>query len=383
MGDEKKSPACASRNKRIFLDPITGALGQPGTTIKLGKQHLDMGWMNGVQLTAGLWFSTSEQIGLEASYCILPTTTRQKFLKTSGQIGSPSYAVPIYDVTGLWGLNGIPGESVYLLPGPLDDTPGFEGNFNLKLSSRFQRAQFNSIYRLAKGCYARVDTTAGFCWLQLKEDLHFQVFTHTTSNFPFGFAFANTKDRFQTTNNFYGPQMGINGGYISRHFDLKAMLQVGLGVILESIHIHGSSKTSNGNLFYATNDTAHDRLKGGIFAQKTNRGNHHRNAFATVIDANIQASLKFLRHLEFNAGYSILWISAIARPGKQIDRKINPTLTALADASRETVGTMQAPTPSGMPGPAQPKQGTKRPKFSLKNSDFWLQGLTVGITGKF
>ncbi len=369
--------------KGSLSDPIVGALGQLGTKIKLGKQHIDMGWMNGIQVTAGLWLSHSQQIGLETSYFLLPTTSRKKSLHTSGALGSPSYAAPIYDITGLWGLNGSPGESIYLLPGPLEDMPGFQGNFNLKLSSKFQGAQLNSVYRFAKWHLFQLNAIAGFRWLQLKEQLKFRVSTHTVPGFPFGFAFANTKDSFKTNNDFYGGQAGIGAEYASRYLDVKGILQVGLGAALEAIHIHGSSKTSNGNLFYETKNTAGETLKGGIFAQKTNIGTYHRQVFAAVVDAHVQANIKISRYFELGAGYSLLWISAVARPGKQIDRKINPTLTALADASRDTVGTQQAPTPFGMPGPAQPAKGAKRPDFSLKNSDFWAQGLIVGVTARF
>lgn len=364
-------------------DPIVGALGQPGTKIRLGKQHIDMGWMNGFQMTAGSWLNSCQQIGLEASYFLLPTTTRQKSLHTSGEIGSPSYAVPIYDITGLWGLNGVPGESIYLLPGPLEDMPGFYGDFNLKLTSQFQGAQLNALYRITKRRLLQLNVITGFRWLQLAEQLKFQVSTHTVPNFPFGFSFADTKDSFKTKNDFYGGQIGIDAGYASRYFNVKGVLQVGLGAMLEDIHIHGYTKTSDGNLFYETKDTANETLKGGIFAQKTNIGNHHHHVFAAVVDAKVQASLKVSRYLELGAGYSFLWISSLARPGKQIDRKINPTLTALAEASRETVGIRQTPTPFGMPGPAQFAQGGKRPKFSLKNSDFWAQGLTVGVITRF
>lgn len=365
-------------------DPITGALGQGGTKIKLGKQHTDMSWMNGFQVTTGLWLTTAQQIGLETSYFLLPPTTRKKSLHTSGEIGSPNYAVPIYDVTGLWGLNGVPGESIYLLPGPLDTTtPGFYGDFNLKLSSQLQGAELNGIYRFAKRHLFRLNAITGVRWLQIKEHLKFQVSTHSAADFPFGFSFADTNDSFKTDNNCYVGQIGLGARYTQKRFDLKGILQVGLGANLEAIRISGSSRTSDGNLFYETKNTGSETLKGGIFAQKTNIGTHHRQVFAAVVDTNIQASLKVLPHLELGAGYSFLWINAIARPGKQIDRKINPTLTALADASRETVGTQQAPTPFGMPGPAQPKQGAKRPEFLLKNSDLWVQGLTVGVTARF
>jgi hypothetical protein len=364
-------------------DPLTGALGQPGTKIKLGKQEIGMGWISGFQVTAGSWLNSSQKIGLEASYFLLPTRTREKSLQTSGEIGSPSYAIPIYDVTGLWGLNGQPGQSIYLLPGPLDTSAGFYGDFNLKVSTKFQGAQLNGHYQMAKSHHLQLNATTGFRWLQLSEQLKFRVSTHTAPDFPFGFGFADTKDSFKTDNDFYGGQFGIGAGYISRYFDLKGIVQVGPGVICEAIHIHGSSKTSGGNLFYETKNTANEKLKGGIFAQKTNMGTYHRHHFAAVIDTNLHANLKVSRHLELNTGYSLLWISALARPGKQIDRKINPTLTALAEASRETVGIQLAPTPFGEPGPAQPAQGAKKPKFTSKNSDFWAQGLTVGVTARF
>ncbi len=366
-----------------LADPVVGALGQPGTTIKLGKQHLDLGWMNGFQVTAGTWLASSEQFGLEASYFLLPTKTRKKSLFTSGEIGSPSYAVPIYDVTGFWGLNGVPGETVYLLPGPLEDMPGFQGDFHLKFSSQFQGAQLNGIFGFLNRPLFQINALAGFRWLQLKEQLKFQVSTQAVPDFPFGFSFTDTKDRFTATNDFYGGQIGIGANYGGRHFELKGVVQGGLGATLEAVHIQGSSKTSDGNLFYETKHTADDTLRGGIFAQQTNIGTHRRRTFAALFDANLQASLKVSRHLELSAGYAFLWISALARPGKQIDRKINPTLTALAEVSRETVGTMPAPTPFGMPGPAQPAQGAKRPKFSLKKSDFWAQGLTVSATARF
>lgn len=364
-------------------DPIIGALGQEGTKIKLGNQTIDMGWMNGFQATAGTWLNHRQQFGLESSYFLFPSTTRKKSITTSGEIGSPSYAVPIYDVTGLWGLNGVPGETIYLLPGPLETTPGFYGNFTLKLLSRFQGAELNGIYQAAKGRHFQINASTGFRWLQLEEQLSFEAATHTAVNFPFAYAFANTKDRFKTNNDFLGAQIGMQTRYGNGCIDVKAIVKVALGAMLEAIHIRGSSKTSDGNLFYETKNTANETLKGGIFAQKTNIGTHHAKVFAAVIDTSIQANFKFSRYLECGAGYSFLWISALTRPGEHLDRKINPTLTALAEASRETVGTQQAPTPFGMPGPAQPRQGPKRPRFSLKNTDFWAQGLSVNLTARF
>ncbi len=90
-----------------------------------------------------------------------------------------------------------------------------------------------------------------------------------------------------------------------------------------------------------------------------------------------------MRHLEINLGYTFLWISKVLRPGDQIDRKINSTRTALADASRATVGTGPGPIPFGTPGPAPAARGPKKPSTDSKATSFWAQGLDVGIQMNF
>ena len=56
-----------------------------------------------------------------------------------------------------------------------------------------------------------------------------------------------------------------------------------------------------------------------------------------------------------------------ARPGEQIDRTINPTQNASFGAP---------PLPRTLVGPA-------RPGFSFAGSDFWAQGVNVGVTVRF
>ena len=101
--------------------------------------------------------------------------------------------------------------------------------------------------------------------------------------------------------------------------------------------------------------------------------------FAGILETALRASYCFNRYFKLNAGYDFLWVSKLLRPGDQIDRKINPTLTGLAEATRSTVGTRSDPTPFGMPGPAQAPQGVKRPHFEYKQTSFWAQGFTIGF----
>lgn len=362
-----------------FSDPIPGAIGQPGTKILRGNKTVDMGWQNGFQLSAGATINEKRSISLEKSYFLLPKVTKKSFLNTTGEPGSPNFAVPIFDVTGFWGLKGVPGETIYILPGPLLGRPGFDGHFRLKISGLFQGAELNSFIGL--GCWGgfNLEGLGGLRWLQLQENLTFSAHTMTVPNFPFPAGFYNFKDRFKTANNFFGAQLGLRAHYENLNWFLESTTKVGVGVLNQRVDIHGKGKTLGGNLFFATKGPAQN-LVGGVFAQQTNIGNHTKNRFAATFETGLHVGYQITSCLGINLGYNFLLISHVARPGDQMDRKINPTLTEFAEVSRATVGTGSGPIPFGIPGAAEAPTGPSEPDFHFKTRLFWAQGLTVGVT---
>lgn len=365
-----------------FSDPIPGAIGQPGTKVLLGNKSVDMGWRNGFQLSAGITLNEVPSISIENSYFLLPKITKKSPLNTTGEPGAPNFAVPIFDVTGFWGLNGVPGETIYILPGPLFGDPGFEGHFKLKISSLFQGAELNSCIRLGRWAGFNVEGLGGFRWLQLKEKLTFGAHTRTVPNFPFPAGFYNFKDRFKTSNNFFGGQLGIRAHYNNCNWLLESTMKVSLGVLNRRVDIHGVGETLGGNLFFATEGPAQN-LIGGIFAQPTNIGKHTKNTFTAIFETGLRAGYQITNCLEIYLGYNFLLISHVARPGDQMNRKINPTLTGLADVSRATVGTGSGPIHFGVPGAAEAPSGPKEPDFHSKTRLFWAQGLVAGMMLRF
>jgi hypothetical protein len=362
-------------------DTLPGAIGQPHTRVVLGKKSLNMDLMQGFQIAAGAWIK--DDVGMEGSYFLLPTTSRSKSLSTSGEPGSPNYAVPIFDPSGVFGLSGHPGETIFILPGPLDG-PGFTAKYHLQLTSRLQSAELSGIYRVIdKECF-QLKLLGGFCWFQLHEKLIFKGNTHAAPGSSFGHAFYNIADRFETTNNFLAGDLKIDARYQTHKWYLKAALQGALGAMLQEVKIKGSSKTSGGNLFFLTQGTESKVLPGGIFAEPSNRGTHKHHPFSWSFETKLQTGFEISKNCEVHLGYTFLWLSKVLRPGNQIDRKINSTRTALAKASRDTVGTGPGPIPpDGPPGPAPAPTGSKRPKVPFKSSTFWAQGLDFGIQFNF
>jgi len=363
-------------------DPLPGALGQPGTHILMGDEEIDMGWQNGFRIALGNQFDSCHQLGIEGSFFMLPSKRHQQTIQTSGEPGSLDVAVPIFDVTGLWGLDGVPGETVFILPGP-QFGPGFQGTFSLKMTNQLMGSELNALANMISHCGFRMDCLGGFRWLQLKESLVFMGETAADPDAPFT-GFYNFKDNFRTNNNFYGPQIGFKANYHVDRWLFQGFAKAALGCMNQQVKIHGKSQTSDGNLFYLTKNTANEVLSGGLFSEPTNQGSHHQNKCAVVLETGANVSYQFTNCFEMGMGYNFLWMNQLFRPGKLIDRKINPTRTMLAQASRDSAGVgPDTPVPFGVPAAAPLSMGPERPKFKRRSTDFWAQGLTVSLKMMF
>ncbi|MBS0616276.1 MAG: BBP7 family outer membrane beta-barrel protein [Verrucomicrobia bacterium] len=364
-----------------FDDDIPGAIGQPHTRVLRGKEDIGMGWMQGFEVRGKSWIH--QKAGFEAAYFLLPKVHEKKTTKTSGQVGSRNLAVPIFDVTGVFGLNGVPGETIFILPGPIFGSPFFSGVFNIDLSSQFQGAELSGLYALKSQPRYAFEWIWGLRWFQLEESLKFRVSTVRVPNSSDPFNASQFIDRFHTTNNFVGGQMGLKGQYKWGRWQLEGVVKGALGASIEELKIHGSSKTITGTVWFLTSGTAGETLPGGIFAQPSNIGTHHKTLFAYAVETRLNNSIEITKNWSIDIGYTFLWISKVLRPGNQIDRKINSTRTALADASRATTGTGTGPVSFGTPASAPAPEGKSAPKVHFKQSSFWEQGLNVGIRLNF
>lgn len=364
-------------------DPLPGALGQPGTKILLGDEKIAMQWQNGFRVALGSWIDPCQHLGIEGSFFMLPNKTHRQSERTSGAPGSINIAVPIFDVTGLWGLNGVPGETVFILPGPLDG-PGFQGRFSLKMSSKLLGAELNSLVNWINTSEFKLDLLCGFRWVQLQESLLFRGKTDALPNAPIAAGFYNFKDNFKTNNNFYALQIGLKADCRMDKWCFNGVAKLALGYMDQKVRIDGKSQTLDGNLFYMTKNTGDEILGGGIFSEPTNRGSHPHDKFAVALETGVNLSYQFSHCFEIGVGYNILWLNQVLRPGDQIDRKINPTRTALAEASRESVGIgPDTPVPFGDSAAAPLPTGPRRPKFKHHSTDFWAHGLTISLNLKF
>lgn len=320
------------------LDP----LGQPSSPPLLGNQDIDQGGRGGGRFTLGFTLDDAQVWALEFNYLFLATSAVTQTVHSDAGPGSATLVLPYFDPT-------LPGESFTYLA-----NPGFySGTAGLRAREYLQSGEINLWFTAEKTNSTRLDLLGGFRWLDLEERL--TLFTDSP-NLAQDDIFQ-TYDDFQTSNNFYGGQIGLRGTYDDPRFYLNATAKLGLGATVERVR-------ANGGTFIANAGGAYE-FPGGYLTQPTNIGIQSRSRFAVVPEVGVNCGIKLAPWANLIVGYSFLYVSSVARPGEQIDRVINPT---------------QAPSISGnfpaLSGPA-------RPALAVNDTDYWAQGVNFGLELKF
>jgi hypothetical protein len=326
-----------------------GLVGAPGTRVFLGGEDLDANPNAGFRLSAG--YALTERWGLESNVFYVPSSSTSRSVSASGQPGTTGLRIPFFDVT-------LPGESTTGLASP----GRFAGSATEELRNSLLGSELNVALRAPMGGPWRMDLLGGFRYLRLRESYAFS--TDSPSITPPIDVFQ-TKDEFDATNNFFGAQLGARARGDWGSWFASGVVKVGLGAMVQSVDIDGRVVTNDFNSVAGVGPT--QTYAGGYFAQPTNMGHHTRSRFAVVPEAGLTVGYRLTPWMAIVAGYTFLYVNDVARAPQQVNRSINPT-------GRPGFGDNPSTTP--FTGPAEPS-------FRVKSSDFWAQGLNVGLALRF
>ena len=107
-------------------------------------------------------------------------------------------------------------------------------------------------------------------------------------------------------------------------------------------------------------DNTMTSFEGGLLALPTNIGTHRRDVLACVVELGLNVGLQLTSRTRLYGGYTLLWVSSVARAGEQIDPVVNES---------------QFPICSG----AGPLVGPPRPALEFDGTDFWAQAISLGL----
>jgi hypothetical protein len=317
-----------------------GKPGSAGTQVLVDNLNFDDGVRQGGRFTLGYHLGTIPAVGVEASYFFL--SDRQTDVRFSSG-GDPLLAQPFLNVaTGMPDANLVakPGTAVGTVTvGAQTSLSGAEGNLTAGLI-----------------CSDRFHLTAlgGFRFLRLEDEVTAGEQFVVAPGVPgFGGSRVNLQDDFRTVNEFYGGQVGLETDVRFSRLTIDCRGKVALGGMHQGADVRGATVDLRP-------DGSTTLFPGGLFALRSNGGLHRRDELAFVPEVDLDVRWRLTPHWKVYAGYSLLWVSTVARAGEQIDPVVNVT---------------QFPIRSGN----GPLAGVARPAFTFDGTDFWAQGLHFGL----
>ena len=324
-----------------------GVLGLSTTsTLYGGNNNILDDRMSGTRVRFGWWFANNPNLGVEGEYLGFGTKT-ESFDQQSN--GATILARPFFnDITGL------DDSELVSYPGVVS------GRIRSTATSKLDGAavRFRRLLCCSSGCgfspltcgpvpsQSRIDATLGWRFLQLKETLGIQEDLTSLTNNQGSFVI---NDNFRTRNQFNGAEIGVHWMGRRGYWSLDTLMRLGLGNTRQEVGINGTTLiTQNG---VTTNNN------GGLLAQRTNSGTFVRNQFGVVPELGATLGYQWTQRMRLTAGYSFIYWSNVVRPGDQIDTTVNPNLLP----------------------PENPIQTSHlNPRFAFQDSDYWVQGLSLG-----
>jgi hypothetical protein len=309
-------------------------IGFPSTRVVFGGTAEGTHPFSGVRLNAGYWFGENGCLGIDVSAFTLNQT--QHFSLTS--FGDPQIGRPFIDQAP-FARNPMVGG---VMANPRFGTPNVQfvaqlnreaGTVDVSRPSSFWGGEVNLRKNCLCGPNGYIDLLVGYRMLGLDESL---TITENLVSLAGDASRFFVRDHFGAQNRFYGGQVGGVGEYRLGNWTFGARLEVALGNSQQMVNIDGFGVDSHG----------------GLLARDTNSGHFVKNAFAVVPELGLTLGYQCTDHWRVFGGYNFLYWSRVARPGEQIDLNVNRS----------------------------PELGGPRaPVFTMHSSDFWAQGLTVGL----
>jgi Putative beta barrel porin-7 (BBP7) len=309
-----------------------GVLGAPGTQVLFGDERSNDGPRSGGRFQVLYWTNPEHSIGIETDFLFLGNQATNFAMASAGD---PILARPIFDaLTGRQNavLTGFPG----LVNGSLNATSSTSMLYGAELSLRSN---------VQRGCGFTIDWLAGFRFLGFNDSLSVLDTEIDARNQQR----IDVADHFHSDNRFYGGQLGAVVEYRRGSCYLELIGKVALGGTCNTVDIDG--RTSIGGAA---------PVSGGVLAVQSNIGHYRQSEFAVLPEVGFNFGYQVTPHLRIFAGYTFLYLSSVARAAEQVDLAVNPNLFV-----------------PPIPG------GPQRPAFHFQNSDFWAQGVNVGVEWRY
>ena len=324
---------------------VPGAIGQAGTTVLVGNEHLGYRSASGARLGFGGWVDPENCLGIEASGYLMEGRANN-IPNVSDAAGNPLQATPFFNQTP-----GSIGESANILSNP----GKVSGDILVGVSMHHWGTDMNGLFCLYRQPGIELSLLAGMRYDDLQEGLRILQHSLTLANN------TNTTfdDHFDTRNQFYGAQLGGRLIWQRDVLILEMTGKIALGTLHQVVDIQGDSSQ------FGPKATPTGSATGGFFAQPSNIGRTSANPFAALPSMQAKLGYQITPCLRAFLGYDMMYLNEVVRPANQIDRNINLTQSAILGATKGVL------------------KGAALPAPHFQRTSFWAQDVSFGFELRF
>lgn len=320
-----------------------------GSNLQLlaGGRAIDSQPSAGGRFLLGTPLNTDQTLGLEVAYFFLGTRSFTQTVSNWGGNGVSFFGLSYTDATT--------GASELLT---LGQTGSLFSTLGLSTSVRVQGWEVNTVANAWDRPALKLNTLLGYRYFMANEGLRIEQVQYRYRGLG---GIAETADQFDAHNRFHGGQIGLSADLRGRVVFCEVVAKVAFGQNYQVVKTEGMT-----HLVLPTPGGATWQTYGGsgIFVQPSNFGRELRGVFAVLPEGSVKFGFRWGTAGRVYVGYNFIYLSDAVRPGDQIDRTLYP---------------VQLPIVSGMP----PVSGSDRPARLFSRSDFWVQGLVVGLETRY
>ena len=203
-------------------------------------------------------------------------------------------------------------------------------------------------YLLCRDCNNRLDFITGWHYSRIADNLDVRsrsTVTEIGGTIPVGTR-TTIVDQFDARNEFHGAILGLQWQRSCGVWTTQWLGRISIGNMHESMNITGSTQI-------AVPGQPVQNSTGGILTAASNIGRFSRDEFTAITELGFNLGYRFNCCTQLNIGYTFIYWNDILGSGTAID-------PAIGDDN-----------------------GTTRPQFTFRHSDFWVQGLNLGLTKEF
>lgn len=304
--------------------------GVPGVQTVLGGNSINPGTFYGGRFTGGVWIDNDYTWAFEGGYFFVADQAVKAFISSAGQPGSPDLARPYLNA-----LTGLPASYLVASAGAAS------GNMTLLAPTEFQGAEANFVWNLRRTHSYSIDALTGFRYQDLGGDLTLASNSTSLTGTTAGTT-TTLFDQFSARNRFFGGQVGLRGEYRWHHLVLGLTEKIALGGNAEDFNIVG----------YTTTSPSGTTTSGSLLTGPGNMGTHDHPTFSFVDELGVRMGWQICDYVQAFVGYTLILATDVIRPPELVDIAVNPSVST---------------------------GGPVRPALVTHDSNFWAQGLNVGL----